>query len=473
MARVILKQALRWIVGGLLSFAPMALLLWQGGDAWLAMPPLLAVFALAAAWGAGVIATVVFMGLTVGQLIMITAMIYGVISAQSAARNAARNAKNAYNANLTDRTTSIMSADAPWQIIHGEAVVGGAVVAVLTSGDKDQYKHVVVVWTAHECEAITDFLLAGVSVGTLDGSGYPTSGKWLKGSTETGTQTGTFGGAGALTLAGGITPARILSITDGLPESAGYLGSADVDLSGGTITLHSEHLAYWNDKTVTVTYDLTTSSALIRVRHYLGTASQTADGPTMADCPGDWGSADRGIGLCYSIIRFDLNEPEFQGGPMAMTARIKGRKVYDHRTGTTAWSANVALCTADFLQAEWGKKALTAQMDWASVDAAANVCDEALSSQGGAKRFNCNGAFRTDASPDATLDQLCQAMGGFVTQGAGYHLQAGAYSAPVMDLGDADNRGGIEIVAAPQGTEVFNGLRGQSIAAFAQIGPRP
>lgn len=482
MAGVTMKQALRWIAGGLLTLAPPALLAWLGGDTWLAMPPLLAVFALAAAWGAGVIATVVFWGLTVGQLIMITAMVYGMVSAQSAARKAARNAKNAYNASLTDRTTSIMSADAPWQIIYGEAVVGGAVVAILTSGDKDQYKHVVVVWAAHECTAIPDFMLAGVSVGALDSEGYPIGGKWLKAGTETLTHSATFSEVGTLTLPTAYAarymaaPTRILVITDALAnESASMIGASEVTLADHTITLNSEQMAFWAGRAVVVTYDNGMGNALIRVRHYLGSQTQTADGPTMADCPGDWTASDRGQGLCYSIIRFDLNEPEFQGGPMAMTARVKGRKVLDHRTGATAWSDNVSRCTADFLQAEWGKQALSAHMDWASFDATANVCDEALASQGGAKRFTCNGAFRTDSSPDSTLDQLCQAMGGFVTQGAGYHLQAGAYAAPVMALTDADNRGSIEIVAAPQGTEVFNGLRGQFFdpARFDQLTDYP
>jgi hypothetical protein len=397
-------------------------------------------------------------------------LVYGVTSSQSAARRAARNAKNAYNSSLTDRMTTLSGADVPWQIIYGEAVVAPLMVpAILTSGDKDQYKHVVAVWAAHECDSITDFMLGGVSVGTLDSDGYPTGGKWLKAGTETQSFIGTFSAGGTLTLPteyyGHVeaVPVRIVAITDAtVGESPSMIGPSEVTLVDHTITLHSDQMAYWASRAVVVSYDNGVGSPLIRVRHYLGTATQTADGPTMTDCPADWTASDRGLGICYSIIRFDLNEPEFQGGPMLMTARIKGHKLYDHRTGTTVWSDTAALCISDFLQAEYGKQALTTQMDLPSVDATANVCDEALSSHGGAKRYTVNGAFRTDASPDATLDQLCQAMGGFVTYTGAWHLQAGAYTAPVMDLTDADNRGGgVEIVAAPQGAEVFNGMRGK------------
>ena len=438
-----LKTWQRWALG----IALWALYGWgltAAPDLWLAMPPLLAAVAMAVV-GSGVIAGVslgmaVIGSLTLGNLIMITTMVYGVVSARSAAKKAARNARDAYNNSLTDRTTSVMSAEAPWQVVYGEAVVGGFIVAILTSGDKDQFKHVVVVWAAHECDAITDVMLGGVSVGALDGSGYVTGGKWAKTSTLMDSETVSLNGAGSATLS--LAPGSILSLSEytiGGQEGAPWmLGPADVDVVGNVVTVHPEHVEFWAGKWVIISYNKASSSSLLRVRHHLGTAGQTADALTVAEVPADWTSNDRLRGLCYSVLRFDLNEPEFQGGPPQMTARIRGKKVYDHRTGVTAWSANPAVCTADFLQAEYGKKALSTQLLWASINAAANVCDEALASQGGAKRYSCNGALRTDQSADATLEQLCQSMGGFATYTGAWHLQAGAYAAPVMDLSDAD-----------------------------------
>lgn len=428
-----------------------------------------------------VISAVLSVGLELGSAFLIsyatqiaTALVYGailtfgVVSSKNAQRRAANNARDAYNNSLTDRTTSIMSADAPWQIIYGEAVVGGAVTAILTSGDKDQFKHMVVVWAAHECTAIVDTLLAGVSIGGLDSNGYVISGKYLKGTTDTVSEAVTLDGSGRARLSQ--AAARIVVMTaqgtGPLAEGMVILLEPNVtleDVGGGAmdVVVAPAFVAEWAGKSVVLSLDRSTGEPMLRVRHHLGAAGQTADAALLAEVPGDWSASDKGEGLCYSVFTFNLNEPEFQGGPPQVTVKVRGKKLLNHRTSATAWSDNPGDCTADFLQAEYGKKALSTQMMWAGIDAAANVCDEALSSHAGAKRFTCNGAFRTDQDPDTTLDQLCQSMAGFASFTGAWYLQAGAYSAPVMDLGDADNRGSIEGVAAPQGTEVYNGLRGK------------
>lgn len=435
----------------------------------MAQPPLVAAVIYAVAAYAGYI--------TIAQaIIMIAVTVYGAVSSREASRRARNQARDAYNNSLQDRTVNLMSTEAPWQIIYGEAVVGGVVSTVLTSGDKDQYKHVVIVWAAHECDAITDLRINGVSVGALDADGFPTSGKFLANGTSTDTLTVTLDAAGHATLPnhspfGGYWTRtlgwqRVVSIREAVAEgaSSAVLGTNDATVSGlGGLSLavNAEHVAAWAGKTVLVTVDAGVGAANVRVRHYLGTLTQTADAPTIADCPGDWTSNDRGLGLCYSIVRLDLNEPEFQAGPPQFTARIRGRKVLDRRTGVTAWSNNNALCIDDFLQAEWGKQALASQIVTASVQASANVCDEGLALHPGEKRYTCNGAFTTDRNPDTTLNELCQSMAGFVTYTGAWHLQAGAWTAPVMDLGDAENAGAVEGIAEDSAVEAFNGVRGQ------------
>ncbi|MFN3303036.1 MAG: hypothetical protein ACK44A_04875, partial [Roseateles sp.] len=385
--------------------------------------------------------------------------IYGAVNAREQARRARNQARDAYNASLQDRTVSVMSTQAPWQIVYGEAVVGGTIVAVLTSGDKDQYKHVVIVWAAHECDAITQFYINGVSVGPRDGDGNVLFGNYSLAETDTVTVDRVVGAGGAFSL--GVPGAvRVLTISDVVTVGPAYpLGGENCTLVGDTVQLLPPFATTWVGKSVRVTVDKSQTSSRLRVRHFLGAADQAADAMTMAECP-DWTATDRLRGLCYSIVRLDLNEQEFQGGPPQMTARVRGRKVHDPRTGTTAWSANPALCTADFLRAEWGKQALSTQLVESSVSAAANVCDEDLVLHYG-KRYTCNGAFRADSDPDETLNALCQSMAGFVTYTGAWHLQAGAWTAPVMDLGDAQNAGPVQGVAGDSALQMFNGLRGQ------------
>jgi hypothetical protein len=453
-----------------LAVAAVLLLLWP--IAALAQPPLLAVGA-ALLIGSGAIvvggaaitlASTAFLGLTYANLIFISTMVYGVVKGRSDARKAQRNARNAYNAGLTDRTASILSADNPWQIILGRATVGPAYVAVLTSGAKDEFKHVVAVWAAHQCDAIEDITIAGESIGALDGSGNTISGKWFKGETRTDYELRTVSAGGVVTVAHPVAKLHAMgySVGTGIDEVWTYLSAGDVTVSGTTITINPALVSAWAGLIVEVNYDWSTGSSNLRVRHYLGSPDQTADAALLAELPAEWTSNDRLRGLTYSVFRLNLNEPEFQGGPPQFRARIRGALVFDPRTDVTAWSSNAALCVAHYLRAEYGMRATEAQVLEAPLITAAHASDEALLVAGNlVPRYTINGSFRTDADPGSVLDQLCQAMAGFATFTGAWHVQAGVYAAPTATLTDADNAGSIEVVAAPSGEDVFNGVRGR------------
>ncbi|WP_271008637.1 hypothetical protein [Paucibacter sp. B51] len=414
---------------------------------------------------------------TYGAYYVAAALVIGqYLYGQDQARKAKNRAKDAYNAALQDRMTTIQGGSAPWQIIYGETWVSPVMVAaVLTSGDKDQYKHVVYVWAAHECEAILDFTLAGKSV-SVGASGHVNAGKWAGEGTDSDSELVTLSATGTVDL--DRYPVRLICLAEDKANPE-ILYRNDVVLThlaggeGGRITVKPEFVATWANRRVWVNYEVPqVATPTMRVRHHLGTADQAADAGLLSDCPADWKATDRGRGLCYSVVRYDLNDEEFQGGPLEARAKIRGRKVYDPRTATTAWTANAALCVDDFIQAEWGKGAAAAQVDTAAVNAAANVCAEQIdyvvkfpdnhTETKQAPRFTINGVVRSDADPDQTLELMCQAMAGnAVRTGGMWSLQAGVYTPPVMDLSDADCLGSVESVPGLPGHEVINSLRGQ------------
>lgn len=414
---------------------------------------------------------------TYGAYYVAAALVIGqYLYGQDQARKAKNRAKDAYNAALQDRMTTIQGGSAPWQIIYGETWVSPVMVAaVLTSGDKDQYKHVVYVWAAHECESILDFTLAGKSV-SVGATGHVNAGKWAGEGTDSDSELVTLSATGTVDL--DRYPERLICLAEDKANPE-ILYRNDVVVThlaggeGGRITVKPEFVATWANRTVWVNYEVPqVASPTMRVRHHLGTADQVADAGLLSDCPADWKASDRGRGLCYSVVRYDLNEEEFQGGPLEARAKIRGRKVYDPRTDTTAWTANAALCVDDFIQAEWGKGAASAQVDTAAVNAAANVCAEQIdyvvkfpdghTETKQAPRFTINGVVRSDADPDQTLELMCQAMAGnAVRTGGMWSLQAGVYTPPVMDLSDADCLGSVESVPGLPGHEVINSLRGQ------------
>ena len=86
-------------------------------------------------------------------------------------------------------------------------------------------------------------------------------------------------------------------------------------------------------------------------------APGTANGPTAdstlrasdltAAIP-SWSPSHKGQGVAYVIVKLTYNTDKFSGIP-EVTVSARGRKVYDPRNATTAYSANAALCLRDLV----------------------------------------------------------------------------------------------------------------------------
>lgn len=157
--------------------------------------------------------------------------------------------------------------------------------------------------------------------------------------------------------------------------------------------------------------------------HYLGAPGQGVD-PWLRDA-----FAAKGIdywdtlpGVAYSV--FKVGTARFDVG---FSALIRGRKLYDPRSGLTAWSANPALVLADFMvSAEYGCNRTVA---WSSVSAAANACDAIV---GAEPRRAIGLTLDAPQSCDAWVDVLRTYAGCFVVQhDDGWHLIPDRPAAPV------------------------------------------
>lgn len=138
-----------------------------------AMPPAFFAFVLVAGITVGTALTVATIALTIGMTV------FGVAKQKAAANKAKRMAAQAradFLSSLKDRTITRIATDAPYVFAYGETVIGSAIVAVLTSGTNDEYKHIVSVHASHECEAIDEIYINEKALGTLDGSGNVTGG---------------------------------------------------------------------------------------------------------------------------------------------------------------------------------------------------------------------------------------------------------------------------------------------------------
>lgn len=223
---------------------------------------------------------------------------------------------------------------------------------------------------------------------------------------------------------------------------------------------------YINDEVVTldgsgyVTSPSTYAGTLIRINKHYGTADQTADSDLVSETGGDWSTNHRLRGIAYLYVRLAFDADKFPNGVPEITATIKGKKVYDPRTSTTAWSDNPALCIRDYILSSYGLEEDSSYIDETLVQAAANVCDE-TDTLDGSTRYTCNGAFITANTPYDTLGDLLTSMGGTLWYAQGkWRMKAAAWSTPALSLNEDDLRSNIQIQTRHSRRDNFNTVRG-------------
>jgi len=202
----------------------------------------------------------------------------------------------------------------------------------------------------------------------------------------------------------------------------------------------------------------------VRIKPYLGTTTQTADPDLVAETAslplseGRWTTAHRLQGIAYVYVRFEYNQDAFPNGVPALSAKIRGKKVFDPRTSTTAWSDTPALCIRDYLTSAYGLSQPSVRIEDTLVTTAANISDQTVE---GEKRYTCNGAFTTGAEPAEILNSLLTSMGGLLWYGQGkWRMKASAWTNPVVSFDENDLRSGISLSTRHSRRDNFNSVKG-------------
>lgn len=149
------------------------------------------------------------------------------------------------------------------------------------------------------------------------------------------------------------------------------------------------------------------------VRRYSGTSTQAADAILRARYPSQFTSSFRGRGIAYAAMTYDWGDGKLYRGVPIMTFVVKGKKCYDPRLDTSpganptnvtyiAWTSNPALCWADYAMADFGGLVPSTSINWASVVAAANICDAVVNvpGPGTQKRYTFNARISLPVDPD-------------------------------------------------------------------------
>lgn len=285
------------------------------------------------------------------------------------------------------------------QIIYGEVRVGGARIYDASTGTDNEYLHRILAFAGHEINSYQQIWINDAYVSDLE-------------------NTGTDGN--------GYVIYNVKEVTD-------------------------------PDGTTSNRYD-----GFIRIKQYLGTTNQPADADLITDTTGltngEWTSDHKLSGVAYLYVRFKYSADAFPNGVPAVSAIIRGKKVYDTRTATTAWSDNPALCIRDYLTSEYGMNVPSSRIDDTRVSTAANLCEQSVESE---ERYTCNGAFVTSLTPGQILTDLLTSMGGLLWYAQGeWRMKAAAYTSPVLALDEDDLRSQISVSTRHSRRDGFNKVKG-------------
>jgi len=197
----------------------------------------------------------------------------------------------------------------------------------------------------------------------------------------------------------------------------------------------------------------------VRIKLHLGSPDQAADSSLVSESA-HWTSEHRLRGIAYMYIRLQFDADVFPNGIPEITTTISGKKVYDPRTSTTAWSDNPALCLRDYLTSSYGIAEDTVNIDDALVIAAANVCDQ-TNTIAGTTRYTCNGAFTTASTPYDMINALLTSMDGSLWYAQGsWRMKPAYWTAPVLDLNEDDLRSSVSVSTRHSRRNNFNTVKG-------------
>jgi hypothetical protein len=223
---------------------------------------------------------------------------------------------------------------------------------------------------------------------------------------------------------------------------------------------------YINDEIVTInpSTNLVTSApwnSKIRIQKFRG--NQTTAPASLVSASTRVNNNFVGRGIAYLYVRLEYDQDVFASGIPLFSAVIKGKKVFDPRTSTTAYSANAALCIRDYLVSEYGMND-AGSIDDTVFSTAANVCDEDvdLATAGVQPRYEMNGVISAALAPGDILQSMMTSCAGTLFWGQGkWQLRPGYYTAPVKDFGLGDLRGPISLSTRTSRRDNFNIVRGK------------
>ena len=187
------------------------------------------------------------------------------------------------------------------------------------------------------------------------------------------------------------------------------------------------------------------------VRYTFQDGSQTAVDGFMNAQLSSMGTTDKFLGVAYVYIQMVFDAEKFGGGQPAISFKVKGKNVFDPRTGAVASSdlqrSNPALIIRDYLtNTQYGLKAKTSEINDTTnaggIASAANTCDQNVTLADGStteRRYTTNGFTNFSANGNGVLESVLSSMAGKMSYVNGqFTVFAGASQTPSLTITDND-----------------------------------
>ena len=202
-------------------------------------------------------------------------------------------------------------------------------------------------------------------------------------------------------------------------------------------------------------------SSYARINMHLGDQT-TADSDLVAESE-HWESTGVLNDIAYLYLRLKFDRDKFANGVPNVSAVVRGKKVYDPRTATTAWSQNPALCIRDYmLDTKYGMSVASGELNASSWNSAANLCDESVATTNGTqKRYEFDGVIDTAQSRAGIIEAMLGSMGGsLVFSGGEFYIDGAAYKTPTVTLNESTMVEAISVQTRRSSRDSFNGVKG-------------
>lgn len=167
---------------------------------------------------------------------------------------------------------------------------------------------------------------------------------------------------------------------------------------------------------------------------------RTTPDPGLLNIAPSWQPDMVGKGFAWIIVYLKFDQEKFPTGVPNITMRKFGRRVYDPRTGATAYSDNPALCLLDYLKNHPSLQYEDDELLMDTFTQSANYCDEAVAVYDNSgqyvkteKRYVVTAEIDYDENPSDVIDRFLAACCGEPIRVAGrFGVHVGVYYGPAF-----------------------------------------